>query len=70
MGAYARRTFLASITLAGLLFVVAMVASVLVIGFEHVSAGFEAFILSWTSILASFVAATLYVVLRRKVLYG
>lgn len=69
MGAYARRTFMASLTLAGLLLAIAALATVLIVAFEQVSAGFGSFVLSWTGLIASVLAATLYVAVRRKVLH-
>ena len=70
MGAYARRTFLASVTLAGLIMIVAALAALLVLLFDQVSETFGAFVLSPTGLVVSLLTGTLYVVLRRKFLHG
>ncbi|MGG7567369.1 sulfotransferase [Rhodovulum sp. DZ06] len=66
MGAYARATFAATGRLALLLGLIFAAAYALVLLFDAVSGGFEAFLLSWTGIIATLVLATGYAVARRK----
>lgn len=70
MGAYARQTFAASAQVAGLLAIVLGAAAVLVLGLDRLSHGFQRFIVSWTGLGGSLVAATLYVVARGLVVRG
>jgi len=70
MGAYARRTFIASAQLTGLLVIAFGTAALLVLGLDRLSNGFQSFILSWTGIFGSIAAAGLYVAGRRRVSGG
>lgn len=70
MRAYAQKTFLASAKLAGLLAVVLGTAAILVVVLDRLSDGFQAFILSWTGLGLSVVAASLYVMARKAILRG
>jgi hypothetical protein len=65
MGAYARRTFVASITITVLLAVVLGAAALLVMAMDQVSNGFQQFIFSWTGLAVSIVFASLYLVARK-----
>lgn len=69
MGAYARKTFVASLKIAGFLTLVLSVATLLVVGMDRLFGGFQAFILGWTGLGLSVVAATLYVTARKTVLH-
>lgn len=64
MGAYARRTMLATCRLAALLSLVGLAATVIVLAFGLMSAGFEHFVLGWQGIAGSLVFACLYAVFR------
>ena len=70
MGAYAQKTFVASAKIAGLLAVVLGGAAILVVGLDQLSDGFQAFILSWSGLGLSVVAASLYVMARKAILRG
>jgi len=61
---------LASAKLAGLLAVVLGTAAILVVVLDRLSDGFQAFILSWTGLGLSVVAASLYVMARKAILRG
>ena len=70
MAAYARRTFLASLKLAGLLAVLLGVAAILVLLFERVARGFPEFLLGWRGIGFSVVFASLYYAVRKSLVHG
>ena len=70
MGAYARKTFVASVKIAGLLAVVLGAATLLVLALDRLSEGFQAFVLSWAGLGSSVVVSSLYVVARRAVIRG
>ncbi len=70
MGAYARKTFVASAKIAGLLAIVLGAATLSVLALDRLSDGFQAFILSWTGLGGSVAAASLYVVARKAVIRG
>ena len=65
MRVYARRTFIASVQLTGLLVILLCVAALLVLGLDQLSNGFQSFILSWSGIGSSIAVAGLYVAGRR-----
>lgn len=70
MGAYASRTFIASAQIAGLLAIVLGVATLLVLAFDWFWAGFQTFILGWVGLVSSVVAASLYIIIRKKLSHG
>ena len=67
MGAYARKTFTCSSQIGLYLGIVLAIAAAVVFGFDLMVPGFAAFILSWTGIVLSLVAASLYFFGRRIV---
>lgn len=70
MLAYAGKTFVASMKVAGLLGLVLGIAAVLVIGIGLLLDGFQAFVLSWTGLGLSIIVASLYLVARKAILDG
>lgn len=67
MGAYARETFVCSAKIGIFLGFILAVATVVAFGLDLLFAGFAAFILSWTGIALSLIAASLYIIGRRVV---
>ena len=65
MGAYARRTFTASLKIAGLITATLGAAFCVIWLLDRLSGGFQAFILSWTGLGASLLSASVYVLIRR-----
>lgn len=70
MGAYARKTFVASVKIAGLLAIALGAAILLVLALDWLFEGFKAFILNWTGLGGSIIAASLYIVARKAVIRG
>jgi len=70
MGAYAKSTFLGSMTLAVLIAALLAVAVVLALVFDLVAPGYMAFLVGWQGILASVVLAFAYYYARKAVLGG
>ena len=70
MAAYARRTFIASLQLAGLLAVLLGVAVLMVLALERVATGFGDFILGWSGLAASVAIVTVYLITRRSLRRG
>jgi len=66
VGAYARRTFLATVRLAGLLAAVLGTAAVLAYGFDRILSGYGAFLLGWTGFAFSAVFAGTYAWVRAE----
>jgi len=66
MGAYAQKTFVASAQIAGPLALVLGIATLVVLGMDLLSEGFQTFILTWAGLGGSVVAASLYVFVRRS----
>lgn len=66
MGAYALRTLKSTAGLFASFLGLGLVAAIVVFGAEQVATGFTAFLLSWTGILASTAAATLFAVARSR----
>lgn len=69
MRAYAQKTFVASLKLAGLLAFVLGGAALLLLALDRLSDGFQAFVLSWIGLASSVIAASLYI-MARKALVG
>ena len=65
MRAYAQRTFVASLKLAGLLALVLGGAALLLLALDRLSDGFQAFVLSWIGLASSVAAASLYIMARK-----
>ena len=69
MATYALRTFTSTMTIALYLAVVLGTATVLVVGLERVSSGFQEFILSWVGLGYSILVASAYFLVRKAVLH-
>jgi hypothetical protein len=70
MAAYAQATFLSSLKLAFLLFVLFGVAAMLVVALDSIGSGFQGFILGWQGIALSIVVAGLYLKARKAIFHG
>ena len=68
--AYARTTFLSSIRLAGLLFVIIAMAGILIFVFELMHEDFPDFIFDWRGIGFSIIFASVYFKARKSLFHG
>jgi hypothetical protein len=70
MLAYSGRMFRATLKLATLLIVLFGGAGVIVWLLDHLGTGFASFILGWQGIFATLVLASLYFILRKRIVHG
>ena len=68
--AYAKRLFVNSVGLGGLMAIVVAAAGVLTLAFDQAGSGFAAYIVSWEGIVVSIVLACVYVTARKRVVRG
>ena len=68
MLAYSGRMFAGSLKLSGLLIIVLGAAGLISLGFDQITPDFSSFIISWPGIGLSVVAASLYVMVRQRVI--